>query len=179
MMHKALSSRWLRSALGIGERSLSLAGLPAYLCPAVGPSPSLLQLPRARLTAPPAGWRRCLHAQAAEPMAASTRASEILPPSRQLPPQCTGCGAFSQTQDKGTPGYYDRGRKAVRRYLGEDVSKKNKLEDVEGESQADMVVQQALRGLSPEQLEKLGLDPSSLLVDADGKCRYSLSTVQF
>jgi genetic interactor of prohibitins 3, mitochondrial len=152
-MHRALSSKWLRSALSISGRG-AVADIPVFLCPAVG----LARQSWAHATQVPSPCRY-VHSEAT----ASKRNAPLIPvverlPPRRLPLQCTGCGAFAQTSDPNVAGYYDRSRKAVRLFLGEQKERVDKDED----GQDDLVVQKALESLGNDQLEKLGLSPNAL-----------------
>ncbi|KAK1997630.1 hypothetical protein LX36DRAFT_700826 [Colletotrichum falcatum] len=162
-MHRALSSRWLRSALSIGDRA-ALDEVPVYLCPSLGAG-------SARHTFAPVAethrrlpnrQRRCVHVEAN-----ATAEASPLPPTaetthkistKKLPLQCSGCGALSQTTNAGQAGYYDLSRKAVKEFLtteGEGGVEKELREE-------DKVVDEALKNLSNEQLAQLGLDPKKL-----------------
>ncbi|KAK8862351.1 DUF974 domain-containing protein [Apiospora arundinis] len=161
-MHRAISSKWLGSSLRTAERSSSLQ-IPLFLCPAFGNRHHHnLSRPRATFTARPPSWktpRRCLQTQSEPADSALTEPSEVSEsdpvPIRNLPSQCTGCGALSQTFASDQPGYYDLGRKAVRWYLGLEKSRSKKaLRDRE----ADAVYQDVLQRFDEAEVEKLGLD---------------------
>lgn len=77
---------------------------------------------------------------------------------RGLPITCTGCGAFSQTEDPKQFGYYNPENKRVRRWLSGNVEKKKRPVKEE-----ENIVNQALASMSPEQLKELGLDPATML----------------
>ncbi|KAK1986679.1 hypothetical protein LZ30DRAFT_581513 [Colletotrichum cereale] len=163
-MHRALSSRWLRSALSIGDRA-ALGEVPVYLCPSFSAASARHSF------APAAGahrklpyrQRRCVHVEANT----TTEAAAPPPPAteptlklstKKLPLQCSGCGALAQTTDAGQAGYYDLSRKAVREFLTSDSEK-----DAEKElREEDKVVDEALQNLGEEQLAQLGLDPKTL-----------------
>ncbi|KAL2882455.1 Mitochondrial ribosome small subunit biogenesis protein [Colletotrichum sp. CLE4] len=167
-MHRALSSRWLRSAMSIGDRA-ALGEVPVYLCPS-------LTTASARHCFAPTGdarrnlpyrQRRCMHVEAttitessAAAAAPSPTASESTKtPRRNLPVSCSGCGALSQTTEAGHAGYYDLSRKAVKEFL----APKGSEEEVEnGAREEDKVIDEVLQNMSEEQLAQLGLDPKTL-----------------
>lgn len=66
---------------------------------------------------------------------------------RRLPTLCHGCGAFAQTKDPSTAGYYDVKRKAVKQYLGQTTS-------FEAEEKAAEV----LKAVDTATLAELGID---------------------
>lgn len=105
---------------------------------------------------------RRLHAQSHEAPSVAGKSHEkaIL---KRLPLQCTGCGAFTQTVDPASAGYFNLGRKAVREYLGL-VQTKSPKKEVPDE---DRVVVEALNNFPPEQLEALGLSRDSLIPDSE------------
>ncbi|KAI0831602.1 hypothetical protein F5Y06DRAFT_281403 [Hypoxylon sp. FL0890] len=162
-MHRALSSRWLNTALNIAEHPRRVE-LPLFLCPSIN-----LVSHRQRLGTvasstgvPTSRWRvqhRCLHVQAEAP-------TETLPlpdndpkklfSIKRLPKQCSGCGAFSQTTSPNQPGYFDLSRKAVRNYLqpqGRDRSRRE-----------DKIYEDALKQFDHEELKKKGVDVEALLL---------------
>ncbi|KAI1266313.1 hypothetical protein F5Y18DRAFT_383065 [Xylariaceae sp. FL1019] len=160
-MHRAWTSRWLNSALLLTERPSKLE-LPVFLCPSVSVRTSIPPSRRSRAvaTSPPTS-RRCLHMQAdasttVAPVAPAVDLKPVPPtPTRNLPQQCTGCGALSQTSHSNQPGYYDLSRKAVRKYMGVDtVSHQSKDED-------DLLTD-ALKNLDPDDLGKQGVDLKEL-----------------
>lgn len=164
---RAASKIWLRAAFSLDNKTsnVSLGLPPAFLCP-------IVQRTSARAwpthTAPQSGrvsWvvnrstqRRCLSglAMAAEPMpvplvdssANSTRehVDSTVPcsPQRQLPLQCPGCGAFSQTVHAGQPGYFDLERQSTMAYLGMLPERKLRIR------QEDKVIQETIRRLELE-----------------------------
>ncbi|KAM0284580.1 hypothetical protein ACHAQH_001946 [Verticillium albo-atrum] len=165
-MHRALSSRWLRSALRIGDRA-ALAEVSGYLCPAL----SLLAQrghavpPRRQQLA--YSQRRCLHVEpnAVEPLeglpsnATDANAAALA----KLPLQCHGCGAFTQTTEPDQAGYYDLNRKSVQKFAASE----DEYEIKKGEIEEDFVVTKALEGLDEQKLEELGIDPRTLLAGED------------
>jgi ribosome biogenesis GTPase A len=77
---------------------------------------------------------------------------------RELPISCTGCGAFAQTDDPESLGYYDLKAKRVREWL--KPSKPRPKTEVAAEE--DQVVESVLANLDEAQLQELGLDPGLL-----------------
>lgn len=161
-MHRAISTKWLVSSLRTAERSSSLQ-IPIFLCPAFGNRHNhTLSQPRTTLPTRLPSWRpqrRCLQTQAEPTDGALIEPSEVSEPEpvpiRNLPTQCTGCGALSQTYASDQPGYYDVGRKAVRWYLGLEKSRsKRAIKDREEEG----VFQDVLQKFDEAEIEKLGLD---------------------
>ncbi|KAI0137406.1 hypothetical protein BJ170DRAFT_60068 [Xylariales sp. AK1849] len=154
-MHRTLSSRWLSTALRTTERSRAL-DLPVFLCPTLACrhySSKVLsrKAPSKRLT-----WKaasRSLHGQAEA--ATSGDPSEAVKPVRKLPAQCTGCGALSQILTSDQPGYYDMGRKVVRRYLGMEQPRSRRPNR---EREEDEIFQKTVESLDAEELAKHGVD---------------------
>ncbi|OTB05410.1 hypothetical protein M426DRAFT_319945, partial [Hypoxylon sp. CI-4A] len=163
-MHRALSSRWLNTALNITEHSRGV-DLPLFLCPSINVAWRRRRLgPAASSQGQASRWsiqRRCLHVQADE---ASTEATEAIPPhntssqqsysTQKLPKQCRGCGALSQTTFPNQPGYYDLGRKAVRSYLRPQEEHRSRHED--------KIYENALKHFDQEDLKKKGVDVEAL-----------------
>ncbi|GKT57060.1 DUF974 domain containing protein [Colletotrichum tofieldiae] len=162
-MHRALSSRWLRSALSIGDRA-ALAEVPVYLCPSLSAASARHSFaPAAQAHRKlPYRQRRCVHVEASttpeEPPPPPTTEPTQQLPTKKLPLQCSGCGALTQTTDAGQAGYYDLSRKAVREFLA-PANDKNAEKELREE---DKVVDEALQNLGEEQLAQLGLDPKTL-----------------
>lgn len=164
-MHRALSSKWLRSALSMGDRA-ALAEVPVYLCPSLSNATTRHTFaPTRTYRKLPYRQRRCVHVEttpASEPLpstpeaetppsAESSESLELL--ARKLPLLCSGCGAPSQTVDSQQAGYFDLTRKVVREFVSKDkVVEKKPRED-------DTIVNKALQNLSEEQKQALGLDP--------------------
>ncbi|KAK4067107.1 uncharacterized protein Triagg1_7835 [Trichoderma aggressivum f. europaeum] len=150
-MHRALTARLLRQALRVGEAAPS-TGVPLYLCPAV---------------------RRANHTEAVSSNIESTAESpstELLQkPVRRLPLTCSGCGAFTQTEDPEQLGYYDVSKRRVREWLHPVVRRSSPLEGDE-----DKIVNATLEALDQSRLKELGLDPATL-VDGDGTENQSMS----
>ncbi|KAI0900458.1 hypothetical protein F4806DRAFT_448711 [Annulohypoxylon nitens] len=165
-MHRSLPSRWLKSALDIAEHPRSLE-LPLFLYPSI-----YRTLPRQRLSAValssqarPSRWRiqrRCLHAQAAAEdhlvpnhdtqKTAPARTQSIV---RQLPRQCRGCGALSQTTSPDLPGYFDLSRKTIANYLRPPAA--------ELPRQDEIIYERALDKSRLEELKERGVDVDALL----------------
>ncbi|KAI1333974.1 hypothetical protein F5Y15DRAFT_403345 [Xylariaceae sp. FL0016] len=161
-MHRALSSRWLNSALNITEQS-SRVELPLFLCPSAR---SISCLPRTSSVAThrlrPSTWsapRRCLHMQADNSSTTVTidPAVHKAVPVHKLPRQCTGCGALSQVAHPSQPGYFDLKRKAVKSYIGAE-------EDADISRREDEIFKNALGAINKEDLEKQGVDVQSLVL---------------
>ncbi|KAF6816868.1 DUF974 domain-containing protein [Colletotrichum sojae] len=167
-MHRALSSRWLRSALSIGDRA-ALSEVPVYLCP------SLMATPTRHIVAPANArqnlsyrQRRCVHVETTTEPETSNASETPVPPlasdrkldelARKLPLTCSGCGALSQTSEPGLPGYYDVKRKTLRESLADEEELKAKKPAREDDS----IVEAALKNLGEDKLAELGLDPRAL-----------------
>ncbi|KDN65978.1 hypothetical protein CSUB01_00644 [Colletotrichum sublineola] len=162
-MHRALSSRWLRSALCIGDRA-ALGEVPVYLCPSLGASAQHSFAPAVEAHRKlPYRQQRCVHIEAitmpeAPPSSPTTETTQKIS-TKKLPLQCSGCGALTQTTDAGQAGYYDLSRKSVKEFLtlaSEDDAKKQVREE-------DKVVKEVLQKIGEEQLARLGLDPKKLV----------------
>ncbi|KAI1411699.1 hypothetical protein F5Y13DRAFT_164859 [Hypoxylon sp. FL1857] len=160
-MHRALSSRWLNTALNIAEHPRRVE-LPLFLCPSAN-----LVSHRQRLSGvasssrvPASRWRaqhRCLHMQAEAAIETypppESHTQQNLPTQR-LPKQCRGCGALSQTAYPNQPGYFDLGRKAVQNYL--------RPQDADRSRREDRVFEDALKHFDHEELRKKGVDVEAL-----------------
>lgn len=163
-MHRALSSRWLSSALRTTERPATWQ-IPLFLCPRLGASSQGLTCqPSRNPPKRPSPWRlscRGLQTQAegaaaaADPAPTPSAPAPALVPIRKLPVQCSGCGALSQTAASDQPGYFDLERKAVQQYLGIEPPKVKKVV-TRAPREEDMVYQAVLERLGPAELEKLG-----------------------
>ncbi|KAK0674486.1 hypothetical protein QBC41DRAFT_360903 [Cercophora samala] len=164
---RTASSRWLGSVFN-AERPTSTS-VPLYLCPAFRSLSTVANAPHSRPSIPhhrqhaPCQFQqlRRLHEQSSSPEHTSD-APEGIPsfevaPKKTLPPQCTGCGALSQTAVPDEAGYYDLSRKSIRQYLGLDKTTKP------DKSQQEDIIKQALSGLDLEALAKSGIDLKSLL----------------
>ncbi|KAI2632409.1 hypothetical protein GGR54DRAFT_583372 [Hypoxylon sp. NC1633] len=163
-MHRALSSRWLNTALNIAEHPRRIE-LPLFLCPSINTSPRGLRLgapvssSRTRASRWTVPQHRCLHMQAD----VSTTTEPSQPPddkipqpfsTKRLPKQCRGCGALSQTSSPNLPGYFDVGRKAVRNYLQPQGASRSRAED--------KIYEDALKHFDHNELEKKGVDVAAL-----------------
>ena len=86
---------------------------------------------------------------------------------RKLPVTCHGCGAFTQTDDPNTFGFFNPESKRVRSWIHPREPKPAEAE----ESDADQVVNQALSSMSPEQLEELGISATNMIrgEESEGK----------
>ncbi|RGP59962.1 hypothetical protein FSPOR_10958 [Fusarium sporotrichioides] len=169
-MHRALSARWLNRALSIGEASAP-SSVPLFLCPAVGAPSRVYRTPRATPLQTPVYTRRFNHAQATttqetpvEPVESAETPSLFNPevPRRKLPLNCTGCGAFTQTNDPQLLGYFDPESKRVKKWLNPRA-----YERQQAPTQEDEVVGEVLKILDRSQMEALGMDPSLLISGAE------------
>ncbi|KAF5026112.1 hypothetical protein F66182_1800 [Fusarium sp. NRRL 66182] len=170
-MHRALSARWLNRALSIGEASAS-SSVPLFLCPAAGASTRYCKTPKASPLRSTIHTRRFNHTEATTSQdksvtlvaPAEPRASTAEFPRRRLPLNCTGCGAFSQTNDPQQLGYFDPESKRVKKWLSPKA-----FEHKHTASQEDTVVDDVLKTLDKDQLEALGLKPSLLVSGAEAE----------
>ncbi|KAK1775554.1 hypothetical protein QBC45DRAFT_421790 [Copromyces sp. CBS 386.78] len=159
---RTLSSRWLSRAFCLDRcttTSNAAAKPPLYLCPAFRPVAKLSLSPRRHNHTIPSVQCRRLHTEAnpeahtpTEPLYADKE------PTRTLPIQCTGCGALSQTAIPEQAGYFDLSRKAVKEYLGVTEPEKRKVI-----RSSDRVIEDALKNVDMEELERMGVDLKSLL----------------
>lgn len=159
-------SRLLRSVLNIEYSSSASSSLPLYLCPAAARASATLSRGASRRPAATAQQRQVFplnqtrksHVEATETDGSleqvEVHAEPV--PLRQLPVQCHGCGALSQTEVSNTAGYYDLNRKPVRAFLG-------LLKDEPRRRAEDEIVQASLLSLSEDQLNELGIDPKALV----------------
>ena len=165
-MHRALTARWLNRALSIGEATPS-AGVPLFLCPAVGYERRCLRKPFAPASRSAICARRLNHTEAtisttsdaptpAPPPATPIEQHEV--PTRKLPLTCSGCGSFVQTNDPQQFGYYDLESKRVRKWTHPQSYEPKRVE-----READHVVDEVLKNLDPSRLEELGLSASVLV----------------
>lgn len=160
-MHRALTGRLLRQTLRVGE-AVSSAEVPLYLCPAVAGLSS--RLSRISLgAAAKVSQRRANHT---ETIAGSNDSAP--PPSklagspiktfRRLPLTCSGCGAFTQTEDPEQLGYLDIDKKRVREWMHPPTQRESYLDGDE-----DKIVRERLGSLDQSRLKELGLDPTMLM----------------
>ncbi|EHK24449.1 uncharacterized protein TRIVIDRAFT_31454 [Trichoderma virens Gv29-8] len=159
-MHRALTARLLRQALRVGEAGSS-TGVPLYLCPAVvGLSSRLSSISLRAATS--ISQRRANHTEAVSSNNESTTTSPLPEPSqkpaRRLPLTCSGCGAFTQTEDPDQLGYFDVSKRRVREWLHPVARRSNPLEGDE-----DKIVNATLGSLDQNKLKELGLDPAMLI----------------
>lgn len=160
-MHRALTGRLLRQTLRVGE-AVPSAGVPLYLCPAVAGLTS--RLSRISLgAAAKVSQRRPNHTEtitsnneSAPPL--SKLSDSPLKPVRRLPLTCSGCGAFTQTEDPEQLGYLDVSKKRVREWMNPSIRHQNILEGDE-----DKIVNETLGSLDQSRLKELGLDPAMLM----------------
>ncbi|KAK3304513.1 uncharacterized protein B0T15DRAFT_244046 [Chaetomium strumarium] len=153
---RALCSRWLGRALNL-ERSIATSEIPLYLCPAFRALSvdNAAVRPRGRPSTRPVQARR-LHTETVASVHREPPVSTKLPP-KTLPVQCHGCGALSQTTVPNEAGYYNVSRKAVRQYLGLEEERLAKPRD------ADRIVEQTLKSVDVEALERQGINLKTLL----------------
>lgn len=168
-MHRASTGRWLNRALRIGNAPSST--IPIFLCPAIarcGPAPIRHGAIQSR---------RFLQSNVSSettPLpvlsSISTTATEEAPrPDRRLPLTCTGCGAFSQTEDPNYFGYYDLGTKRVKTW----VRPKRLASRIVDTAEEDRVVQDSFGAVDTDKLQELGIDPSQFMPSEDvpdGQC---------
>lgn len=171
-------SRLLRNFLNIEHSSSASSTLPLYLCPAAArPSSTLSSRSTRRPVSATQDSRlsplrqiRNSHTEASEIRDDAVLSSAEVPleqkvllpaepaPVRQLPVQCHGCGALSQTAVAETAGYYDLSRKPVKTFLG-------LLREEPRRHSEDDIVQASLRNLSQDQLKELGINPEAFTSD--------------
>ncbi|KAF2997756.1 hypothetical protein E8E14_005887 [Neopestalotiopsis sp. 37M] len=77
-------------------------------------------------------------------------------PIRKLPAQCTGCGALSQTSHSDQPGYFDLGRKVVRRYIGLEQPHQRPPKPTERDE--NEIFRRTIESVNLEELKTLGVD---------------------
>ncbi|KAM7218803.1 hypothetical protein V8F06_005817 [Rhypophila decipiens] len=180
-----LSSRWLGRVFNVNRGRAGIASQPpTYLCPALWTPPSLAASFHAgsSSTRPTGttGRRESLYAplnrlrqlhSGAEARTIDDKArlaledeqgeqkQTVAHPTRELPENCVGCGAFSQTTIPGEPGYYNLARKVVKEYMGIIAPEARRRP----RSEAENVVKQALEGLDLQKLATTGVDLTHML----------------
>lgn len=169
-------SRLLRNFLNIEHSSSTSSSLPIYLCPAAARASSTFSSSSSRQPAAPKALK-CHSVSLSQTRAAHAEVSEVqeegqakqhddfagqvelrapsAAPVRQLPVQCHGCGALSQTTMSDSAGFYDLNRKAVRAFLG-------LLSEEPRRRAEDDIVQASLQSLNEDKLKELGIDPKML-----------------
>lgn len=160
-MHRAVTARLLRQALRVGEAAPS-TGVPLYLCPAVAGLSSKLSSISLGATRS-ISQRRRNHTEALSSHAESNTTTPVPPqpiqkPVRRLPLTCSGCGAFTQTEDPNQLGYVDVSKRRIREWL-HPVARRT----APAEGEEDKIVNAALESLDESRLKELGLDPAALL----------------
>ncbi|PTB43414.1 hypothetical protein M441DRAFT_189304 [Trichoderma asperellum CBS 433.97] len=160
-MHRALTGRLLRQTLRVGE-AVPSAGVPLYLCPAVAGLSSRLSCISLG-AAVKVSQRRTNHTEAISSSNESTLppakpTDSPLKPVRRLPLTCSGCGAFTQTEDPEQLGYLDVTKRRVREWMNPPTRHQNLLEGDE-----DKIVNETLGSLDQSRLKELGLDPAMLV----------------
>ncbi|ETS78860.1 hypothetical protein PFICI_08713 [Pestalotiopsis fici W106-1] len=161
-MHRSFSKRWLNTALRTKEVSTTALELPVFLCPSLAAHNARPQVLAGQVLSSRSQWRlpssRCLHVPTSTPTAAHIVENDVhdVKPIRKLPAQCTGCGALSQTSHSDQPGYFDLGRKVVRRYIGLEQPQQRQLKASEREE--DEVFRRTIESVDMEKLKTLGVD---------------------
>ncbi|KAL9489511.1 hypothetical protein ACSS6W_001788 [Trichoderma asperelloides] len=160
-MHRALTGRLLRQTLRVGE-AVPSAGVPLYLCPAVAGLSTRLSCISLG-AAVKVSQRRTNHTEAISSSNESTLpptkpTDSPLKPVRRLPLTCSGCGAFTQTEDPEQLGYLDVTKRRVREWMNPPTRHQNLLEGDE-----DKIVNETLGSLDQSRLKELGLDPAMLV----------------
>ncbi|KAL8381055.1 hypothetical protein RB595_005378 [Gaeumannomyces hyphopodioides] len=180
------SAAWLRASLGSSGRRTTLLfqAPPLYLCPALRSFASA-SLPLRHHRPLVCGQRKCRDTPAqrsllqprrevrrAHSLGVAPQETEGLGNDAELerayqalsglPPQCTGCGAITQTATPGRPGYYSPERKDVKLSSGLEPPPPKVPTRHEKE---DSIVTAALRSVKPEELEKLGVNVAALTSD--------------
>jgi hypothetical protein len=162
-MHRAFTARLLRQALRVGEAAPS-TGVPLYLCPSVVRLSSKLSSISLGAAAS-VSQRRANHTEAIsndnELVTPSTLPEPSQKPVRRLPLTCSGCGAFTQTEDPDQLGYLDVTKRRVREWMYPVARHQNLVEFDE-----DKIVNETLGSLDESRLKELGLDPA-LLIEGD------------
>ncbi|KAM0258263.1 hypothetical protein ACHAQJ_003905 [Trichoderma viride] len=159
-MHRAFTARLLRQTLRVGE-AVPLTGVPLYLCPAVVRLSSKLS-DISLGAAAKVSQRRANHTEAIssnnESATPSALPESLQKPVRRLPLTCSGCGAFTQTEDPDQLGYLDVTKRRVREWMYPVARHQSPLEGDE-----DKIVNETLGSLDQSRLKELGLDPAMLI----------------
>jgi hypothetical protein len=141
----------------LNQVEFSFVDIPAFLCPGFITTSrnrvSYTYLQQRKLHAVRDGTS-LLHLNSSEYPARITT-SRVTASINRLPPQCSGCGALSQTIDKDEPGYFDLKRKSVKQYLA-GTPGVTTLEE-------DTIFEQALQRATendPQLASQLGLNAS-------------------
>ncbi|KAG6008230.1 hypothetical protein E4U21_004829 [Claviceps maximensis] len=184
-MHRVPTARWLSRALKIGDVVPAAAGLPVFLCPAIG-----LARAASGMDIAPSTPRRCFnHTGSATAVSGTTSTSAFRdadktledkapqqPLARKLPVTCSGCGAFAQTTDAQQLGHFDLQTKRVRQWLHPQRRKGNYGGRGSSAADEDQIVDNVLKTLAPETLKELGLSAEALIGDEDGRFMAKLTT---
>lgn len=175
-MHRALTARLLRQALRVGEAAPS-TGVPLYLCPSVVGLSSKLSSISLRATTN-ISQRRANHTEAVAGNNENTTTSTLSEPSqkpvRSLPLTCSGCGAFTQTDEPDQLGYLDVSKRRVREWLHPVARRLNPLEGDE-----DKIVNATLGSIDQSRLKELGLDPAALIEGDEAGSETMNCTIHF
>lgn len=147
---------------------MPVKGLPLFLCPAIG-TVSLNPASAMKRTTIRYSQRRMNHMETTQQQ---ETAEAIETPTRKLPLACSGCGAFTQTSDENSFGFYNIESKRVRNW-----QYPKQIEAKEDEVAEDEVVQGVLASMDSAQLKALGLSEDTLITDKDaaqavGKLSY-------
>jgi genetic interactor of prohibitins 3, mitochondrial len=167
-MHRALSARWITKAMRLGDLTPSTI-VPVFLCPSVHTKilhDSRLGQHQTTPSAYQAQQRREFHAVAEAGSIVLTEIEKPTSSTRRLPINCSGCGAFSQTNDPRQFGFYDLRSRRIKSWLH---PQRHDLSSPDADE--NRIVQGTLAALSEERLRELGLEAASLLpgmeVDAE------------
>lgn len=137
------------------ELTVQTLDVPTFLCPALLSynTSGYLRLPpfRQQRSALFKAQRRCLHSVESKPAVPES------PLKRQLPIQCTGCGAYAQTSNEKEAGFYSLSRNSVKAFLqGKDIP-----EDLQSRrKQEEEIVLKALQNADNELASSLNIDIS-------------------
>jgi hypothetical protein len=153
---KAMSNIRLGLARNVTSRieHLRAVEIPTFLCPALLKPryyfPRHSSLSKWKSSDPAVRLRkRSLHSIARTKEANHGSIQKVL----QLPQQCAGCGALSQTFNSQEPGFYSLSRRSVKAYLTGEYEA-----GVGTRSSDSPVVEEALRKVDSEVLRTLKLD---------------------
>ncbi|CAH0001490.1 unnamed protein product [Clonostachys byssicola] len=161
-MHRTVAARCLNRSLSGRTLPSSARALCSYPVTSRLSSVSLKAKVRPQALATFPCQTRQSHAIASQHVSGDSEALGPQDPgklNRRLPINCSGCGAFSQTSDPKELGFFDLTSKRVQNWLH---PKKDQEREI-SETEEDLVISEALKSLSSDQLEALGLDKSSLV----------------
>jgi hypothetical protein len=175
-MHRALPARWITKAMRLGDLAPSTI-VPIFLCPSVHTTILHHSRPGQHRTTPSAyraQQRREFHAVAEASNIAPAEIAKPASPSRRLPVNCSGCGAFSQTNDPQQFGFYDLKSRRIKSWL-----QPNSRDISSTEADEDKIVQGTLAALSEDRLRELGLDAASLVPGMEAEQGQSSTCIVF